>query len=221
MTDYQAVQLLKAAGIVDARPMENSLKMLLSVRRGEAIIDIPLTEFREGLHKRVRVLDDEKKEILKNAFAARASATFTVGGSAPLTMQAFKSNNQLTKEERREKTRLLMDIDAGMKKERSLLLALAHLQVNSKDVLPQLRPKPSTPPPQEVPPLVNGKQIWTRGVKAAAVHCLHEAEKRQADDRMLFLICKEFLSQFSIEDEVDYPVDRLFENVRQVRLLES
>ncbi len=221
MTDFQALQLLKAAGIVGARPLENTPQLLLTVRRGATTIDVPMTEYRAGLQIRVRALEEEKKEILKNSYATRTTATFTVGGSAPLTMEALKSNDKLTKEERIDKTQRLMAVDAGMKKERSLLLALAHLQVHAQDLLPKLRPGPSLEPAEESLQLQNRKQLWTRGVKAAALYCLHQGQKQQADDGKLFLVCKEFIENFVIEDDADYSAERLFENVRQVRLLDS
>ncbi len=221
MTDFQALQLLRAAGIVGARPAERTSNLLLTVRRGESIIDVPMPEFRAGLQVRVRALEDERKEILKNSYATRASTTFSVGGGTPLTMPAFKSNEKLTKEERIDKTHRLMDVDAGMKKERGLLLALVHLQVHAKDLLPKLKPAPKPDPRDSALALEHRKQLWTRGVKAAALYCLHEGQKRQADDQALLMLCREFFEKYTMEDDADYSAERLFENVRQVRLLDS
>jgi len=221
MTDYQALQLLKGAGIVGARAIEDTGRLILMIRRGDSTADVPVAEFRSGIQSRIAALEEEKREVLRNSYAARAVTTFTVGGSAPLTMEALKSNDQLTKEERLEKTQRLMAVDAGIKKERSLNLALAHLQIHSKNLLPQLRVHLDPPPEETAVRHSSGKQLWTRGVKAAALFCLHEGQRRNADDQVLLEVCTEFVQRYEIKDEVDYSAERLFQNVRQVRLLDS
>lgn len=220
MTDHQALQLIKAAGIVGARAPESAGNLVLTVRRGDATFDVPLREFRANLQRRVRVLEEERRDIMRNAFASPATASFTLSGSDLLSMKALKRNDQLTKEERTDKTNRLLSVDANMKKERGLLLALAHLQVHTPDLLPKLQPVRIAPARPQAPARKDGKNIWTRGVKAAALHCLQEARDSKGDDNALRRVCAKFLEKYVIEDETDYSPEKLFENVRQVRLLD-
>jgi len=220
MTDHQAIQLMKAAGIVSARAPEHSASLVLTVQRGDARFEIPLRDFRSNLQRRVRVLEEERREILRNAFATPATTSFTLSGSDLLSMKALKRNDQLSKEERTDKTNRLLSVDANMRKERGLLLALAHLQIHTTDLLPKLQPVQMVPAPSPTPVRQDGREVWTRGVKAAALHCLNEARNSTDDDDTLRRICVSFLATYIIEDETDYTPERLFENVRQVRLLD-
>ena len=221
MTDHQALQLFKTAGIISARSLEGTPSLQLSMKKGDSTVEILLTDLRAELQSRVKVLEEERREILKNTYASRATTTFTMGGSSPMTMEALKRNDQLTSQERIEKTDRLMAIDGRVKSDRGLLLALAHLQVNSKDLLPKLTPD-STKPATAVESIhPSGKKLWTRGLKAAALYCLHESQRRKADDRALFVLCEEFFENYFIEDEGDYSPEKLFQNVRQVRLLDT
>ncbi|MGA9119413.1 MAG: hypothetical protein WB699_08600, partial [Bacteroidota bacterium] len=153
-------------------------------------------------------------------FASRTKTTFTLGGGEPTTLEALKRNEQLSKEEREDKTSRLTDLDSRARKRRGILLALTHLQVHSANLLPKMSPSsPATP--KDPPRGPAGKKLWTKGVKAAALHCLREAQRTKVDDQALLLLCKEFLEKYSIDNEPDYSAETLFQNVRQVRLLDT
>ncbi len=219
MTDFQVLQLLKAAGVVSVRKEEGSVRLYLVQRSMEGESEIPLGRFKTDLQSGIKQLEEEKKEVQRNFFAGRQAIEFSLPGGGPMKMEALKSDSQLSAQERAEKAGRLAALDTEAKKRRSLLMALAHLQVNIKELLPKLNPP--SPPPGPVSRDSGGKTVWTRGMKAAARFCLTEGKKIKADDTALLTLCRVFLDRYAIEEEDGYTAEQLFNNVRQIRQLDS
>jgi hypothetical protein len=220
MTDYQVLQLLKAAGIEAVRKQENSARLLLTVRRGAEVLDVPLAEYRSELQSSVKELEEKKHDVLKNSYASRVMTEFTIGGGAPVKMEALKRDDQLSGDEKADKLRRLGEIDAETKRFRALMLALTHLQVHAAELLPQLRGK-EVQPAQEVPVQTKeGKLVWSKGVKAAAMFCHTEAKRARTDDTGLLRICTAFLQRSEITDDPGLTPEQLCNIVRQIRLLD-
>jgi hypothetical protein len=219
MTDFQALELLRGAGIVGAHPLEDTARLVLSIRRGGTIQEVSLRDLRSEVQNELKRLDEEKQDVLRNLYAGRVLTTFSLGGGQPTTMEALKRNDQLTPEEQTDKVTRLSGIDAQAKDHRSLLLALTHFQVHSADLLPRLAPGPGKLQESE-PERRAGKELWTKGVKSAALFCLREAQRTRADDSALMVLCRGFLERYEIDGDPDYTAETLFQNARQVRQLD-
>jgi hypothetical protein len=219
MTDFQVLQQLKAAGVVGVRKEEGSTRLILVQRSKEGESEIPLGRYKTDLQSGIKQLEEEKKEVQRNFFAGRQAVEFSLPGGGPMKMEALKSDSQLSAQERSEKSGRLAALDTEAKKRRSLLMALAHLQVNIKELLPKLNP----PSPLSAPVSRDsgGKTLWTRGMKAAALFCLAEGKKIKADDAALLALCRAFLDRYAVEEEDGYSAEQLFNNVRQIRQLDA
>lgn len=221
MTDQQVLQLLKSAGVESVEKEGAGRRLLLHFRSHGFASDVTLTNFRTDLQKKIRSLEEQKQDTLKNTFASRVIAEFSMGGSAPIRMEALKRDDQLTREERDDKSRKLVALDAEMKQQRTLLLALSHLQVHMADLLPLLRPRRTAEKPMSPQAQTDGREVWDRGVKAAARHCLSEGKRFQADETALLEICRLFLERYLIKGEPSYTAEQLLNNARQIRLLDT
>ena len=214
--------VLLPAGIVNVRKEETGARLILTFREASEEHDMPLAQYKSSLQEQIKGLDEQRQDVNKNTFASRITGEFHLGGGGPMMMEVLKKNEQLSRDERLEKTMRLQSIDSDLKKRRGMLQVLSHLQVHAVELLPEWAPKPVLAPTvstSESPSA--GKQIWARGVKSAALLCLAESRRAQGSDRVLLEICRRFLLAHTISDEPDYTPEQLFNNARQIRLLDS
>ena len=61
-----------------------------------------------------------------------------------------------------------------------------------------------------------GRQVWTRGIRAAASYCIKEAAKPANAGRSTIEICREFLRHYVMQDEEGYSPEQLLANVQQI-----
>jgi hypothetical protein len=221
MTHFQALQILRAAGIVMVRKELNGPRLVLTFKEGATERDMLLSQYKAALQEQIKGFDEQRQEVTKNMFAARIMGEFSLGGGNPMKMEVLKKNEQLSRDERIEKTQRLMEIDNELKKRRGMLQVLSHLQVHQVELLPEFLPKKVVPVPTKGDQTLNGKAVWNRGVKFAVLYCLSESKKAHAADEATFEICKKFLETYAIPEDPDYTPEQLFNNLRQIRLLEA
>ena len=174
------------------------------------------------MQRQAHLLGEQVHTVEENSFAQRVKVRISLGGDESREMEVLKSNNQLTQEERLEKKRLLSELDLEIKHCQAVLAALRYLQVyhreisgKLKGIVPEavsLRPEPSSRV---------GKVLWTKGVNSAAHHCHSEGKRQQASDAHLLQLCEAFLARYVIQEEPAYTSEQLFNNVRQIRLLDA
>lgn len=220
MTEKQLFQLLKSLDISKVYRDEQVGKLVLEVTTDGVPETLTVSDYKSRHVAALREIDEKKGEIRENKFAAPLEGDFGLGPRNAVKMQFLKRDEQLTAEEKEEKKRLLQELDNESQRHRLIISGMNHLQVHYKEMLPALQAFSGMVPVQ---PLVKpeGKTLWTKGIKSAALYCLREWRGARLEGTSQLEVAKEFLSHYDIAGENDYTPEQLSNNISQVRLLDQ
>ncbi len=219
MTEKQLFQLLEALDISKVYRDEEHARLVLEVKSGGVLETLSVSEYKGRHVSALRELDEKKGEIRENKFAAPLEGDLGIGAGKGMKMQFLKRDEQLTAEEKEEKKRLLSEVDVAYQQHRAIIAAMNHLQVHYKEMMPALLAFSGMTPP-EPPVKHDGKSMWTKGIKSAALFCLRECRESKEKASQLE-VAREFLSHYEIAGENGYTAEQLSNNISQVRLLDQ
>ena len=220
MTEKQLFQLLESLGISKVYRDEQRASLVLEVKTGGVLETLTVSEYKGRHVSALRELDERKGEIRENKFAAPLEGDFGMRPGNGARMQFLKRDEQLSKEEKEEKKQLLQEVEDESQRHRTAISGMNHLQVHYKEMIPALQAFSGITPSL---PAVNpeGKTLWTKGIKSAALHCLREWQGARLVGTSQLDIARDFLSHYDIAGEKGYTPEQLSNNISQVRLLDQ
>lgn len=214
MTEQQCMQMLDELHIAHVFKPERG-KMMLTVSGPAGGETLSVSEFKARLTTTLAELEDRKRDIGENAFASMMDGRLPTGEERSLQVKYLKRDDQLTPEEENEKRRLLREIGMEVSHHRTVVGAMNYLQIHFKELEPKLARR-EVPLVDTVQRADGVKLRWTKGIKSAALFCLKESQKEVNAPKAPLDLCREFLAQYSIDDEEDYTPEQLFSNMQQI-----
>lgn len=218
MTEQQFIAVLDELQVLHVSRPEGG-RVTLVCRRDGQVMTYTVTDIKEEANAALADLDERKREIEENQFAMPLEGEISTRGDHMLRVRYAKRNDQLTAEEVKEKQLLLRHVAAEVAHQRLIIGGMNYLQVHYRELQPRLM--------QRAIPLeglekkdVTGRRVWTRGIKSAALYCIKEGEKPANAGRPALDICREFFSQYALEDEDGYTPEMLHRNVQQILRLD-
>ena len=220
MTEKQLFQLLESLCVSKVYRDEQQASLVLEVKTDGVLETLTVSQYKGRHVSALRELDEKKGEIRENKFAVPLEGDFGIGSGNGARMQFLKRDEQLTKEEKEEKKRLLQEVENEYQRHRLVISGMNHLQVHYKEMIPALQAfSGMTPSRPAVKP--DGKTLWTKGIKSAALYCLREWRGGRLEGTSQLDVSRDFLSHYDIAGEKGYTAEQLSNNISQVRLLDQ
>lgn len=214
MTEQQCIQVLDDLRIAHVIKPEGG-KMMLTIAGAGTGETLSVSELKGRSTAALSDLEDRKKEIEENAFASMMDGQLPTGENRLLQVKYLKRNEQLTPAEEDEKRRLLREVGLAMAHNRSIIGAMNYLQIHFKELEPKLVCR-ELPLDMTAHRADGVKLRWTKGIKSAALYCLKESQKETNAGKAQLDLCRDFLSNYSIDGEEDYTPEQLFRNMQQI-----
>ena len=218
MTESQFLQLIDEFHVAHVfRPDGGKIMLTISGEGGTETLTV--SEYKNRAQEMLGELEDRKREVEENRFAMPLAGELPTGENRTLRVEYVKKNEQLTREEEVEKTRLLRSLDAAMARQRMVVGAMNYLQIHFKELQPRFATREVPPEPGIV--RADGVKIrWTKGIKSAALFCLKEGNKPANAGKSALDLCRDFLVTYTIAGEEDYTPEQLCRNMQQILLLD-
>jgi hypothetical protein len=218
MTESQFLQLIDEFHVAHVfRPDGGKIMLMISGVGGTETLTV--SEYKNRAQEMLGELEDRKRDVEENRFAVPLSGELPTGENRTLRVQYVKKNEQLTREEEVEKTRLLRTLDAAMAQQRMAVGAMNYLQIHFKELQPRFAKREVLLEPGVV--RADGAKVrWTRGIKSAALFCLKEGNKPANAGKSALDLCRDFLLTYTIAGEEDYTPEQLCRNMQQILLLD-
>lgn len=218
MTESQFFQLIDEFHVVHVFKPEGG-KIMLTISGEGGTETLTASEHKNRAQEMLGELEDRKREVEENRFTVPLAGELPTGENRTLRVQYVKKNDQLTREEEIEKTRLLRSLDAAMARQRMVVGAMNYLQIHFKELQPRFAKREVPLEPGMV--RADGVKVqWTKGIKSAALFCLKESTKPAHAGKSSLDFCRDFLVTYSIVGEEDYTPEQLCRNMQQILLLD-
>jgi hypothetical protein len=218
MTESQFLQLMDEFHVAHVFKPDDG-KIMLTVSNEGATETLTASEFKNRALEMLGELEDRKREAEENRFAVPLAGDLPTGEHRTLRVEYVKKNEQLTREEEVEKTRLLRSLDAALARQRMVVGAMNYLQIHFKELQPRFVMREVPPEPGVV--RSDGVKVqWTKGIKSAALFCLKEGNRPANAGKSALDLCRDFLVTYSIAGEEDYTPEQLCRNMQQILLLD-
>jgi len=218
MTESQFLQLIEEFHVAHVFKPDGG-KIMLTVSNEGATETLTVSEYKNRAQEMLGELGDRKREVEENRFAVPLAGELPTGENRTLRVEYVKKNEQLTRDEEVEKTRLLRALGADMARQRMVVGAMNYLQIHFKELQPRFARREVPPEPGVV--RADGVKVrWTKGIKSAALFCLKECQKPANTGKSALDLCRDFLVTYTIDGEEDYTPEQLCRNVQQILLLD-
>jgi hypothetical protein len=218
MTESQFLQLIDEFHVAHVFKPDGG-KIMLTISGEGGTETLTVTEYKNRAQEMLDELEDRKREVEENRFAVPLAGELPTGENRTLRVQYVKKNEQLTREEEVEKTRLLRTLDAAMARQRMVVGSMNYLQIHFKELQPRFAKREVLLEPGAA--RADGAKVqWTRGIKSAALFCLKEGNKPANAGKSALDLCRDFLVTYTIAGEEDYTPEQLCRNMQQILLLD-
>jgi hypothetical protein len=218
MTQQQFLTLLDDLHVCRVRRPDGG-KITLTLGCESGMETLTASDLKSRTASALAELEDRKKEIEENQFASPLEAEIATGNHRTMVVRYAKRNDQLSPEEGVQKQRLLRDVVADISRHRRIIGGMNYLQVHYRELQPTLTRR-DVPLDAMLGAQERGRQVWTKGIKSAALFCIKEAAKPSNAGRPTIDICREFLQSYVVQGEEGYAADQLSRNMQQILLLD-
>jgi hypothetical protein len=218
MTQQQFLSLLDELRIFRVQRPEGG-KIMLTLAGEKGVETLTVSDFKSQTAAALAELEDRKTEIEENQFALPLEGEVATRNQKTMRVRYVKRNDQLTPEEGTEKERLLQGVAADIARHRRIIGGMNYLQIHYRE-LQQTLTRRDVPLDTLMGVREQGRQVWTRGIKAAANYCIKEAAKPANEGRPVIEICREFFVHYVLQDEEDYSPEQLHRNIQQILRLD-
>lgn len=212
MGDDQVLRLLSSLGVTGLTRDSRSGSLTMVVNSPEGTQELPVLDLKKRHVSALRELEEQRREVLENRFAAPLTAEVTALGGEKIPVNYWKSDRQLTHEEMESKKELLRALEQQVWHHQTVIAGMNYLQVHAREMMARLAVSSGKLVRRQ-----GNRIVWTRGIKSAALYCLQQMERVGLSEQEA---CSRFLTEYVIKGEEGYTPERLLNNVRQIRQLD-
>jgi hypothetical protein len=217
MTEQLVLDLLVSLGVVRIGRDETSRKYLVHfIREGNAEV-CTVTDYKHEHQEAIAELEEEKQEVQQNHFTPPLSGEIGMGATAPMRVQYWKKDEQLTPEEQQEKERRLAQIGKELQFRHRVIDAMNYIQVHYHEIAHKLVPAAGAAGARSA---TGVKEVWNKGLKPAALFCLKQFPEAVRQGRTELDVCREFLARYEFAGESQHTAEQLLNAAVQIRLLD-
>jgi len=217
MTEQLVLDLLVSLGVVRISRDESSRKYQVHIVREGTTEIRSVTDVKKEHQEAIAELEEQQQEVRQNRFTAPLPGEIGMGSDAPMKVQFWKKDDQLTPEEQQEKERRLAQLTRELLLHRRVIDAMNYVQVHFLEMAHKLVPAAGA---AAAGGAMGARVVWNKGLKPAALFCLKQFPEAVRQGRTELDVCRDFLSRYSFGGEAQYTAEQLLNAAIQIRLLD-